>query len=498
MTGSPKRRSLPPALPAALLALTAVILYLPTLGAKFAWDSSIQVLTDTFIHDPGNLPAVLSLRVLGMDVLDFNRPTQLLSLMLDAAVWGKNPFGYHLTNILLHAAVTVLLFLFCRRLTPMWCAFAAALLYAVHPVNCEAVAEIGYREDLLATLFVLAGLNWAAAFGPTWRGGAGCGLLFLLAIGAKESAVAAPILLALYWWWSRRQDSRKPWLALIAVAAVVVAGFLAARFALAPQHSAIFTDKPPRLAETMAGTLRVQPRIWAFYLKQIVWPNDLCADYGPYSIRHFSIGLSALILSAAIVAQGFGARRNRLFALGVAVFWLGLLPVSNLIPIYRPLADRYLYLPLIGVALMLAPLLTRHRFAPWLAALAALPLAIATVQQEKVWHDELALWQATARTNPHSYLALNNLGSALVNADKPGEAIPVLQRAIRASDNKKADPYAFLALAQDALGRMAEADEAFKQAVALDARYAQPDLLVKTLACDRLSVEKLKVVAARN
>jgi len=141
MTDSPKPRAIPPSLAAPVLALIAMALYLPTLGAGFAWDSQIQMRDDGFIHEARNLPAVLSLRVLGMDVLDFNRPTQLLSLMADSALWGEKPFGYHLTSVLLHATMTVLLFMFCHRFVPAGCAFAATLLFAVHPVNCEAVAE---------------------------------------------------------------------------------------------------------------------------------------------------------------------------------------------------------------------------------------------------------------------------------------------------------------------------------------------------------------------
>jgi tetratricopeptide (TPR) repeat protein len=242
----------------------------------------------------------------------------------------------------------------------------------------------------------------------------------------------------------------------------------------------------------------VQVRIWAIYSRQIVWPQDLCADYGPYSIRNFGTGISSLLVLTVIVAQGFGAWRNRVFALGVAVFWLGLLPVSNFLPLYRPMADRYLYLPLAGVALMLAPMLARFRMAPWAAVLAALPLAVATFYQERIWCDDVALWTATARTNPLSVVAPNNLGCALVIRDRPAEAIPHLERAMKLTRGGKADPYAFLALALDALGRTAEADAAFKKAVSLDARYAQPDLLVKALACDRPSADKLKVIATRN
>jgi hypothetical protein len=560
MTDSKKPYTVPPALAAAAVALVAAALYLPTLGADFAWDSQIQVRYDTFIHDLRNLPAVLSLRVLGMDVIDFNRPTQLLSLMTDAALWGKHPFGYHLTSVLLHTTVTVLLFTFCRRLTSTWCAFAAAILYAVHPVNCEAVAEVGNREDVLATLFVLAGLNAAAAWGATWRSGLACVPCFFLAIGAKESAVVGPVLLALYWWWFRRPPSavpsnpgsvsteakatfpgsasgyelrrtgaepRRAWLTLIGATAIAVGAFLVARFVCEMRDSAIFATKPARLGGSWADMLLIQPRLWIFYLRQIVWPHDLCADYGPYSIRNFGLPVAVVVLGAVVVAQIWGAKRDRVFALGVATFWLSLLPVSNFIPIFQPVADRFLYLPLAGVALMLAALVARSwpspgrsaklnapgnrhrseqvlrrsirlRFGAVVLGMLALPLAWATLQQQKIWHDDLALWRDTAKKNPGSHCAFNNLGSALISAGRKDEALVALQQSVKVTGGKNADTWAQMAILLDEKGLTAEADVAFKKAVALDARLAKPDLIVTALMWEKPRVEKWKVIAARN
>ena len=82
------------------LAAVTLAVFWPTLSARFVYDAVLQIQTGDFIHDPGNWLPVLSLRVLGMDVLDFNRPAHLASLMLDAAVWGREPFGYHLTSVL--------------------------------------------------------------------------------------------------------------------------------------------------------------------------------------------------------------------------------------------------------------------------------------------------------------------------------------------------------------------------------------------------------------
>ena len=99
-----------------LLAAATFLAFVPALRGGFVYDSRLQVLTDPFLHDATNWPAVLSGRVLGMDVLDFNRPAMLASLMLDAAIWGTNPFGYHLTSVLLHVLNVVLVWLLLERL----------------------------------------------------------------------------------------------------------------------------------------------------------------------------------------------------------------------------------------------------------------------------------------------------------------------------------------------------------------------------------------------
>lgn len=492
------RFTLSPALAAGGLALVAAALYLPSLSADFAWDSVMQVRNDHFIHDPRNLPAVLTLRVLSMDVLDFNRPAQLLSLMADAALWGRHPFGFHLTNLLLHAGVTALLFLLARRLIGLWPAVAAALVFAVHPLHAEAVAEVGNREDLLAAFFTLAGLNAVARWGATWRGALGALPCFFLAVAAKETAVVAPVLLALYWWGFRRAEPRRAWLALLAAAALVVGGFLVARFALAPRESVIFVRKPERIGGSWAGMAALQPRIWAFYLRQIVWPRDLCADYGPWNLRPVTLPAAVAALGLLIGAQVWLGRRDRAFAFGAATFWLALMPVSNFVPLYQPIADRFLYLPLAGLALSAGALAARFRRGPLLLGLLALPLAPLAWQQQQVWHDELSLWQHVIRKNPGSIHGYNNLGCALVNAGRLDEALRVFERSLALSEGRNPDTWAQLALIFNERGQTAEADAAFRKAVELDARLGDPELISRAVMWDPSQLERWRVLAARH
>ena len=505
-----------PALLALAVAVLAWLLYAPALTADFVWDARSKVLISDFIHDPANLPDVLTGRVLTRDVLDNNRPGNLLSLMIDAALWGKRPAGYHATSVTLHAAVCAMLFLLLVRLLPApggtWPAFVAVLVFAVHPLNCEPVSEVSYREDLLVAASILVALFAAMAFlrkPGLWRNlllGGICCLALLFGVSAKENGAAGPVVLGCYWLLWRRKEARLPWGCLLSAACLVVTGFLAARFTLRQEHSIIFTVPPPRLGGSLANSLLIQLRIWAMEFSQVILPHDLCADYGPYSLRNFSLPLSIAVVALVGGMQIFLAFRDRLFAFGSVFFWAGLLPVSNIVPLFRPMADRFLYVPLAGVAVLLAQalFLARSLRPParalvygaailWIGA-----AAVVTFRREAVWHDSLALWQDTASRNPFSNAAANNLGWALLDTHRNQDAAGSFARAIRLTAGADPDPWAGLALASDAAGDSAAADADFRRAVALDARYAHPEELVRALTAEPEVAGKLEVLARRN
>jgi hypothetical protein len=501
---------------AVAVACIAWVLYGRTLTADFVWDARAKVLVSDFIHEPANLPDVLTGRVLARDVLDNNRPGNLLSLMIDSALWGKRPAGYHATSVTLHAAVCAMLFLLLVRLLPSpggtWPAFVAALVFAVHPLNCEPVSEVSYREDLLVTISILAALLAAMGFlrkPGFWRnlllGGVCCAAL-LFGVSAKENGVAGPVVLGCYWLLWRRKEPRLPWGCLLAAACLLVFGFLTARFALAPEHSVIFTSKAGRLGGSLTNTVLIQVRIWAVEFSQVIVPRGLCADYGLYSLRNFSVWLSALLVAGVVAGQVFLGLRDRVFVFGSVVFWAGLLPVSNMVPIFRPMADRFLYLPLVGVALAVGQGLwlagkLRPTARACLYAVAIFWVCAATVvtyRREHVWHDSLALWKDTTARNPFSFTGANNLGWALLEANRGREAAASFSRAIRLAHGAEADPWSGLALAYAAAGQRAEAEAAYRRAVALDGRYARPEELVRALITEPDIAGKLEVLAQRN
>lgn len=489
-----------------VLLLLSTALYLPMLRADFVWDARAQILTDSYLHTPGHWADILSLRVLGQDVLDNNRPLQLLSLLADASLWGENPFGFHLTNLLLHSACVLLIFFFCRKVSASaGAAFCAALVFAVHPVNCEAVAEVSYREDLLSLLCIGAALNFAAAFAPVWNlrnlaAATACIAFLLFAVCAKENAVAGPFILAAYWFVFRRGESSRGRLLLLGGAFLLPAAFLTARFLLQPKHSKIFVEHPAYLGGSFFDALITVPRIWASYICKIFVPLNLCADYGPYSLQNISLALALSIVLATFLVQFWISRKQPLFAFGSVIFWLSLIPVSNFIPIYRPMADRFLYLPMSGFAVMVCSLLRqpcpKRRFCIWLIAFWIIGLAVFTFQQQKIWRNSLSLWSDTLEKNPLSWTAAINLGTALVDTNRHEEAVGIFQRAVNMRDC--AESHAGLALALDAAGRQTEAEASLRKAISMDDRYRHPQKLVEALTWEPHLAQRLQAILKRN
>ena len=505
---------------AAILVAITLAVFSATLSADFVYDARLQILTDPFLHDPGNWLDVLTFRVLGRDVLDFNRPVHLASLMLDAAVWGKEPFGYHLTSILLHAANVVLLWLLVRDVlargrgsgaTPQaFVPMLAALLFAVHPVVVEAVCEPTFREDLLAAAFtltavVLAGRPAASPAGDLRRA-FGCAACCLLAVASKESGVAAPFVLAAYRGLFHRGDRSRFWTVAIGGGLVAVVAFLTARFLLEPSPSRIFETRPEYPGGSLWEAVKIEPRILALYAQLVVCPMNLCADYGGISVGHLPLWVALVVLTVLAVFAAITVWRDQRIAFGLTLMLVPLLPVSNLVPIYRAAADRYLYLPLTGVACIAACLLdsawvnareSRRQTAVVTSLIVLVVLALACVGRQAVWSTQLALWEDTHARNPASFNGANGLSGALREAGRADEAIAMGRRAVELSSGQRGDAWMTLALALDAAGLTADADAAAAKAVELDARLTDPDGRVAALAMEIGEAEGVKRILAR-
>ena len=436
-----------------LLAAVAFSVYGPSLNSDFVYDAKKDIMNEGFITSISNLPAVLSLKVLHMNLMLGDRPGQMLYLMLTAVIWGKEPFGYHLGSNLLHAANVALLLILMRRLLASELAQLAAndavrvqmamavlaLLFAVHPIAVEAVSAVNYSSDLLVTFFTLLALLSATFFHPdVFRraivmGSAGTWCAFA-AVACKESGLAATLLLVVYWLRFRRHETKGPWLLFLGATLAVTGAFLAARFILAPASQ----EHLRYLGGSFPQVFLIQPRLWIFMMGKLLWPEQLSADYTIEDIAGLSTPVAAALLAIVVALQAWLTMKSRLGALGVAVFWLGLVTVSNFVPLYRPLADRFYYLPLMGVGMQLVACLlltlgSRWGFRVAIATLlgAVLPLTLLTLAREEVFASDMSLWSNTLQSSPTSATAHVGVGSVLLAQGRTDEAIAQYQNALQ-------------------------------------------------------------------
>lgn len=472
-----------------------VALYFPTLLGGFVYDSIAQVLHSDYIHTSSNWGDVLTLRVVGQDELDRNRPLHLTSLMFDAAIWGKNPFGYRLTSVVLHALNASLLFAFLtialqRRtssvaevspvtIIPFFTAFGA-LLFALHPLVVEAVAEPSNREDLLVLLPMLIGL--LAIVLPTRSPRALNAALVLcsfFAVLAKESGIAIPFVFAVAAWLFGNSRRCLPGL----IGGVVAVGlFLTASYLLRPEASGIFTRAPAALAPDVWLLLATQLRIWALQLSQIVWPWNLSAHYPAQALADFTVPISIVMIGGTAVAAFLLLRANRLAALGVAIFVFGLLPASNFVPQYHPIADRYLYVPLAGFGMILAAMAYRlwmcysTRLAGYLILSAALAVLAAeyaaNLRRQIVWQQPAALWSDVLRQYPDLSQALIGMANVHYRAGAFEAARAAATKAVVSSGGVWADAWALRAICEWQTGAREAATESLRQAKKLSRVYS--------------------------
>lgn len=421
------------------LLLLSAAAYYPALNAGYLnWDDQIHTAENPLVKD-FSLPA---LRQVFTAPRHANyHPLTDLSLGAEARLFGKSAGVHHAGNILLHAANACLVFLLIAGVTGgRTGAFWGALLWALHPAQAESVCWIAERKNLLYAFFflsaLLAYLRHAAR--PSAASLAAVTALFLASLLSKASAVTLPLLLPLADMHLKRPFTRGSYAEKLFF--ILLAGVFTAVSAAAQ-------------GQTGGGIITGNPlTLLSFYLLNVVWPSGLSGLY-PYA--ETSLRISAHLLRYTLPALVFGAavwyavRRNRQAAFGLFFFILNLLPFLLLIPVGPSLAaDRYLYVPLAGLALAAAALTGRlvsvsgRRTATgiFLAAnLTALLLLLATVRRAAIWENSRSFWSSVISVYPGNATALLNLADANLEEKRTAEAEAVLLRLLdREPENWKA------------------------------------------------------------
>lgn len=380
-------------------------------------------------------------------------PITWLSHMIDAELYDMDPAGHHLTSVAIHAISTVLLFLLLLRISGLpWHSSCVAILFAVHPLHVESVAWIAERKDVLSALFWFLTLLWYAHYTAQQRR-----LYYLLALAsfvvglmAKPMLVTLPIVMLLLDYWplnryplevSGHPSDRRARLKELLREKIP---FLAC--ALASSVITVFAQRSGGAIKSLGAIpfpLRVENALVAYatYIGNILWPDDLAVLYPiPPAYPFWQVSGSLLLLLLISVATVRARRRFPYLVMGWLWFLVTLLPVIGLIQVgVQSMADRYTYLPSIGLFIMAVwgiPDLVRglkYRVAI-LAVLAAAVISAKTAvtwQQIGYWRDNFSLYEQALEETSNNYVIHNNLGSAYANSWNLEAAIREFREAVR-------------------------------------------------------------------
>lgn len=452
------------------LAALVLACYANTLGNGFVFDDSAYLASDAVCALA--LGEIFGASWMGLALY---RPLTLLSLGLDCQIFGDAPWGYHLTNVLLHAVNSLLLYALARDLlggdrAALW----AALLYASHPLQTEVVAWVSARGDLLASLLALS-----AFLAHRQRRG----LAYLLYAGAclaKETAMVLPVALFLADSQGVAAWSKRHWGYGAALLGVLALRWLA--LADAPAGPASTNFLADLGAWQRLGTaVAILPR----YLLLIVAPLHLSADYSHASIPPVTSPWDGwFVAGLACVAALAGLPwvvRSRFLAFASAFFGACLLPVANLFFLAPSgMAERYLHLALIPVALTWGwagqcwlRKRARHRRLIWAVVLGAVVLGgVRTVARNRDWHSDARLFAAVLARYPDNARAHDNLAFAYYQQGQYARAFHHYQRAV-AIQPTRLRAHFNLGILHSAARRYEAAIASFKAALALNPTHVE-------------------------
>ncbi|HUI08151.1 MAG TPA: tetratricopeptide repeat protein [Verrucomicrobiae bacterium] len=459
----------------ALLFLTSVA-YLPALRNGFIWDDDDHITQNPAMTAPDGLERIWS----SLAVSRYY-PLTLTTFWLERRVWGLDPLPYHAANILLHAFNAALLYVLLRRLNVRG-AWAAAALWAVHPVNAESVAWATELKNVQSgVFFLLTTLCFLQFERQRHRGWYSLSLLcFGAALLSKPSTVVLPPALLLIAWWQRDRVQRRdvlrtlPLFGMAAAMAVMTIIEQRGHIARAPHDWSLpLTERP-----VLAGKA-----VW-FYLGKVLWPANLMFVYPRWTLDTRSILAFLPLVGTAAVAVLLWHFRKRdwgracLFAFGY--FLVALLPVLGFFDIYyfrySFVGDHFQYLASIGPTALLAAAATTALRRPWTRAVAATVIlstfGFLSFRHTLVFHDDETLWRDTLARNGNAFVAHNNLGLILYLRNQPEQAVEHFREALQIKPDYL-EAHSNLGLVLTALGRYDEAEPELQEAVRIKPDYGK-------------------------
>jgi protein O-mannosyl-transferase len=435
--------ALPPELPAssaknqnpwmAAVVLATLIAYFPALRAGWVWDDNHYVTENIHLRTPHGLREMW----LRLGAVPQYYPLTHTSFWIEYHLWGLNPLGYHLDNVLLHIANAVMIGLLLRRLEVRGYAMAA-VIFALHPVHVESVAWVTERKNVLSGLFYLMALwvaldVWGIAQSsarpslPTSVLGRQsyliCLGLFVLALLSKSVTASLPAVILLLIWWKRGRVQR--WQAGLLIPFFIL-GAAAGLLTSWMEKHVVGASGPDWNWSAGQRILIAGHAVW-FYLGKLGWPDPLIFIYPKWTIDEFQLRQQLYVVAASALLLGLWIFRRRLGRGPLTAFLffiISLIPALGFADVYPMrysfVADHFQYLASIGPIALAAAILSRARLS-WLLVLM---LAVLTSRQANVYQNSVTLWRDVVGKAPDSLIGNVNLGLA-ISSEEP------IQRAIR-------------------------------------------------------------------
>jgi Flp pilus assembly protein TadD len=374
-------------------------------------------------------------------------PLQIVSYMLDYTLWGLEPAGFHLTNMVIHTVNGLLIY----RLFRHWYgerlfALVGAVVFLVHPVQVETVAWISQRKSLLSMLFLLLAWEGYRHYREAEPGRKGLAYAasvtaFALSLLSKVMSIVFPLILVAYdrcFYPHKSRLWRKdtiPFFLLAGVFACINIYSQNSEKGIGAGPSAVYPGGSP-----WATFLTMLP-VFCRYLGMLVWPTGLSPAYAPAIHRTVDAGVlaAALVLFVLAALPVLLYRRSPRLGFWVFFFWISLLPVANIIPMTFLMQDHFLYLPMMGVAALTGGTAVwlrdrlgtdRRKLLYLLLCIPLLVLAVSSMQRLNVWRNDLTLWSDAVVKEPSSYKAWECYGDILRFSGKSEESRRAYERSL--------------------------------------------------------------------
>lgn len=443
----------------------SVLVWLPTLWGGFVFDDHHYVGANPWLRSWSNLGALLfdhrSNAYQEMNVLLW-RPLRNLHFLIDYTISGGAPWWFHAGNVAWHALATAGVFTLMRRLDvePLTC-FLAAALFAVHPAQSESVAWVKERDGLMSNALVI----WSVVFAmrPGFRALAAAMIAFVAAMLSKESAVVGPGLFAAAWL-AHRVRAPGDALTMKSAALRTVTLLALAILYLGVRHVQLggTAQVSVPLGGDMPTTLWTMCGVFLRYARLVLYPTDFELNYSYIRPAPMTSPLSIaglLVIIGLCVAAVLAWRRAPLVTMGILWIFAAAVPFANLVPMMQWMAVRFLYLPMVGVAVLAAVGLMALPLRPALqrTIIVALlvGLSLASAMRTFSWRNDVTLWADSHLANPSNKFVGLGYADALAQAGRTQEALDVLALYPEMFDSRGGTysprPWKTLLLAEDAL-----------------------------------------------